>query len=225
MHIHRLLVSQPHMITDESGTWHSAIFRAPVDGPIELEQRGLVGDQVSNTTYHGSPDQAVCCHPLAHYDYWNRFYNLSTPEEKIGPGAVGENWTISNASEDELCVGDVFSVGSARVQVTGPRYPCNKQERKLKLDGFYRQTVATMRTGFYLRVLTPGIVQTGDALTLEQRPQPEVTVQRINVCVHQDFDPQEARLLMEIPEIGSYWRRILNILLEHKEYRPAKQRA
>jgi MOSC domain-containing protein YiiM len=64
-------------------------------------------------------------------------------------------------TEADVCVGDVFVVGSARVQVSGPRYPCAKQERKLGLPDFLRRTMATRRTGFYLRVLTPGTVQAG----------------------------------------------------------------
>src|SRR5690349_15339970 len=132
IYIHTLLVGQPQEITDAKGTWHSAIFRHSMSEPVALTKRGLAGDQVADTEHHGSPDQAVCCHPISHYDYWNVAYGLEG-ERKIGPGGVGENWTLSNVTEREVCVGDIFAVGSARVQVTGPRFPCTKQQRKLKL--------------------------------------------------------------------------------------------
>jgi len=93
--IHTLLIGQPQTITDEQGTWRSAIFRTPVGEPIELHQRGLAGDQVADTDNHGSPDQAVCCHPLVHYQYWNNVYGLTHPGATLGPGSVGENWTLS----------------------------------------------------------------------------------------------------------------------------------
>ena len=178
--IHAIFIGQPKTITDTAGTWTSAIFRETVHVPVEVTMRGLVGDTVADTKHHGSPDQAVCCHPLEHYEYWNGEYNLrdeAAPGHRpVGPGGVGENWTIARANEQTICVGDIYRVGSARVQVAGPRVPCSKQERKLGLPDFLNRTRATMRTGFYLRVLAPGVVQPGDALLLEARPNPHITV-------------------------------------------------
>jgi MOSC domain-containing protein YiiM len=213
--VHSLLIGQPQMITDERGTWQSAIFRTPISEPVELQMRGLAGDQVADTANHGSPDQAVCCHPLAHYTFWNEVYGLSTPGTMLGPGSVGENWTLSDVTEHDVCVGDIYKVGdgTARVQVSGPRYPCTKQERKLKLPEFHRRILETMRTGFYVRVLTPGMVQIGVGWVLEQRPQPELTVHAVNVCAHQAFDRDFAQRLLETPELGSGWKRIFKAWL------------
>ena len=154
--IHTQLIGEPQTVADERGEWRSAIFRQPADGPVELRDHGLVGDQVADTKNHGKPDQAVCCHPLDHYAYWNELYENDAPDRILGPGSVGENWTLTGVTEHDISVGDVFSVGSARVQVSGPRQPCTKQERKLKLPGFHRRTIETLRTGFYLWVLKPG---------------------------------------------------------------------
>ena len=97
----------PRNLSDESGTWRSSIFRERVDGPIELGERGLAGDKVADTRNHGSPDQAVCAHSLAHYDHWNEFYGL-TGDAALGPGGVGENWTVEGALEADLCIGDIL---------------------------------------------------------------------------------------------------------------------
>jgi MOSC domain-containing protein YiiM len=212
--IHTLLVGQPQTHTDARGEWRSAIYRTPVAEPVLLEARGLVGDQVADTANHGRPDQAVCCHPLAHYAYWNTVYKLTTPERQLGPGSVGENWTLSDVTEEDVCVGDIYAVGEARVQVAGPRYPCIKQERKVGLPGFLLRTKATLRTGFYLRVLTPGPVQAGDAWTLEDRPHPGVTVQRLNACGHRAPDPEFARAVVDLPELSPTWQRILQAQLD-----------
>ena len=214
IHIHTQLIGQPQSITDRRGTWSSAIFRRPITGPVELQHRGLVGDQVADTEHHGSPDQAVCCHPLGHYVYWNRVYALDTADTMLGPGSVGENWTLSDATEQDLCIGDVFAVGDARVRVSGPRYPCTKQERKLKLPMFHRRTLQTLRTGLYLRVLTPGTVRVGDAWRLEDRPHPGLTVHRINERAHRTFDPDFARRLQEVPELAPGWKRIFRLKLD-----------
>lgn len=211
--IHRIFIGQPQTRTDTHGTWTSAIFRSPVAGPVALTERGLAGDQVADTANHGSVYQAVCCHPLAHYAAWNADYGLTEPGTQLGPGSVGENWTLSDGTEVDVCVGDIFTVGSARVQVSAPRYPCTKQERKLGLPEFHRRTMATMRTGFYLRVLTPGMVQAGDAWVLEAHPHPELTIERINASVHRAFDPDFVRAAMTVPELAPGWKRIYQMKL------------
>ncbi len=209
--IHTLLLGLPKTLQDENGTWYSAIFRQSFAGPVQLEQRGLAGDQVADTRNHGSLNQAVCCHPLDHYAYWNAAFGLDTPERQLGPGSVGENWTLSGATEGDICVGDIYRVGSARVQVTAPRYPCMKQERKVGLPGFLNRTKETMRTGFYLRVLTPGTVQAGDELKLEERMYPEQTIYHLNACVHQTFDPAFAERSLAVPELAEGWKRIIQM--------------
>ena len=42
--IHSVYIGQPQMITDAQGTWRSSIYRTQVEGPVQLEIAGLVGD-------------------------------------------------------------------------------------------------------------------------------------------------------------------------------------
>lgn len=215
--IHTQLIGQPQTMTDARGTWRSAIYRTPVAEPVYLQPRGLAGDQVADTKHHGSHDQAVCCHPLAHYDFWNRFYQLNSAETKLGPGSVGENWTLSNATEADVAVGDIFQVGEATVQVSAPRYPCSKQERKLKLPNFFKEVMAAQRTGFYLRVLTPGMVQVGDALKLVERPNPIFTIQLINQNTLSTPDVELVQQMLALPELSDGWKKILEYKLGNQE--------
>lgn len=114
-------------------------------------------------------------------------------------------------------MGDTYAVGTALVQVTGPRFPCTKQQRKLKLDKFHKRTIATLRTGLYLRVLQPGTVQAGDEWLLEDRRYPQMTVQRLNEVGHHTFDPDFARRALDVPELSSTWRYIMQVLLKKHE--------
>jgi len=214
--IHTLLLGQPQLLTDARGEWRSAIFRTPTTEPVALGELGLAGDQVADTEHHGSFDQAVCCHLLAHYDYWNAVYAKVLAERRLGPGSVGENWTLSGVTELEACVGDVYTAGTAQVQISAPRYPCSKQERKVQLPGFRQRTVETLRTGWYLRVLAPGVVQAGDELRLVERPQPKLTVQRVNENMHSNFDPVFAQKLLDTPELAAGWKRMLEKKLSYE---------
>ncbi|MCB8924543.1 MAG: MOSC domain-containing protein [Ardenticatenaceae bacterium] len=209
--IHTQLIGQPQTNTDARGTWQSAIFRTPVAEPLLLQTRGLSGDQVADTKNHGSLDQAVCCHPSAHYDFWNDFYQLAD-DAKLSPGSVGENWTLTNYTEADVAVGDIFKVGSAVVQVSAPRYPCMKQERKLGLPNFLQEVLAHKRTGFYLRVLTPGEVKVGDELQLVERPNPIFTIQLVNENTMGTPDADVVEQLLALPTLSEGWKRIL----EHK---------
>ena len=203
--IEALLIGQPKTITDAKGEWRSAIFRESVVGPVALELRGLEGDQVGDTKHHGSPDQAVCCQPLSHYSHWNTLFGAN-----LMPGAVGENWTLSDVDETSVCIGDIYGVGTARVQVSAPRYPCSKQERKTAIPGFLKAIRAEKKTGWYLRVLTTGTVQAGDALVLEARPQPNTTLAELNQAV---LGEEWERALIEkhlaLPELSKGWKNIL----------------
>lgn len=215
--IHTQLVGQPQTMTDQRGTWRSAIFRTPVTEPVYLQQRGLAGDQVADTKHHGSRDQAVCCHPIVHYDFWNNLYQLNDPQKRLGPGSVGENWTLTQATEADVAVGDIFRVGEATVQVSAPRYPCAKQERKLKLPNFLNEVLASQRTGFYLRVLTPGMVQVGDELQLLERPNPIFTIQLINQNTLGTPDEALVRQMLALPTLADGWKKILEHKLKNRE--------
>jgi MOSC domain-containing protein YiiM len=206
--IEAIFVGEPRSITDEKGTWLSAIYRTRVEGPIELGERGLAGDQVADTKNHGRPGQAVCVHPIIHYDFWNAAYELEA-EHSLGPGSVGENWTISGGDEETVFCGDVYRVGTAVVQVSGPRGPCWKQERKLGLDGFLKRTIDSMRTGFYLRVLQTGKVNTGDKWELENRFNDPVSVKLVNQAAYRGVETNVLERIVRAEGVVPEWKEII----------------
>jgi len=206
--IEAIFVGEPKSITDEKGTWLSAIYRTRVEGPIELRERGLAGDQVADTKNHGRPGQAICVHPIIHYGFWNAAYDLEG-ERSLGPGSVGENWTISGGDEETVFCGDVYRVGTAIVQVSGPRMPCWKQERKLGLRGFLKRTMDSMRTGFYLQVLKPGTLNTGDNWDLERRSNEEISVSLVNQAAYRGLEPEVLDRVMKAESVVPGWKEIL----------------
>jgi MOSC domain-containing protein YiiM len=206
--IEAIFVGEPKSITDEKGTWLSAIYRTRVEGPIELGERGLAGDQVADTKNHGRPGQAVCVHPIMHYDFWNAAYELEG-ERSLCPGSVGENWPISGGDEETVFCGDVYKVGTAIVQVSGPRGPCWKQERKLGLDGFLKRTIDSMRTGFYLRVSQTGKVNTGDKWELENRFNDPVSVNLVNQAAYRGVESDVLERIMRAEGVVPEWKEII----------------
>jgi MOSC domain-containing protein YiiM len=206
-----VFIGGPKDMHDEAGreAWRSSIARDPVAGPAVLETRGFAGDQATQS-YHGHPDSAVCLHSLTHYEFWNTHYGLS-----LRPGIVGENLTLDTWDERTICAGDIFRIGSARLQISGPRTPCDTQARRVGVANWIELTLREARTGLYARVLTPGTLQAGDEVTLDHRPNPGLTIESLTRCYFQDFDPALARQLAQAEGLMPWWQqRFAKRLLE-----------
>lgn len=182
--------------------WRSAIFKDPVEGPVWLSTKGLNGDAVTEVD-HGGSDQAVLGYGADHYTAWRT--ELSLPNLKHG--AFGENFTLSRQNEDSVCVGDIYSVGEARLQVTMPRNPCWKLNRRFRLPDIVERVHAQVRGGWYLRVLAEGFVERGNFMVLDDRPHPEWTVVRAYRAYHGRVqDRESAAALAACPSLSSSWR-------------------
>jgi MOSC domain-containing protein YiiM len=198
--IHAVFTGQPKSITDERGTWTSSILRDRVDGPIQVSLHGLAGDRAAQP-YHGGPGAAVCVHLTDHYAFWNTRYNMS-----LEAGNVGENLTLDDLTEDQVCVGDKVRLGTALVQVSGPRVPCGNLARRIGRPDWVKLTIRENRTGFYLRVLEPGTLQAGDNWILEERINQNGSIPAINRCMYLEFDAAYARTVLEMPGLEAWWK-------------------
>ncbi len=198
--VQAVFTGTPKSITDERGTWTSSIFRDRVDGPVAISVHGLAGDKVAQP-YHGGPGAAICVHLANHYDFWNSRYKMN-----LHAGSVGENITLDELTEDDICVGDRVRLGTAIVQVSGPRVPCANLGRRIGRTDWVKLTILENRTGFYLRVLEPGAVQAGDGWVLEERVPNAASIPAINRCMYLEFDPDLARMMIEMRGLEAWWR-------------------
>ena len=96
--------------------WRTGFFKAPVAGPVWLGRLNLVGDGQANRRVHGGPDKAVLAYAASHYPMWRTELNL--PD--LPYGAFAENFTVDGQDEAAVCLGDVYAIGTARVQVSQP---------------------------------------------------------------------------------------------------------
>lgn len=184
-------------------TWVSGFRKTTVTTPVWLAYGGLRGDEQADRVHHGGVDKAVCVYPSEHYPHWKEV--LSLPQ--IGPGGLGENFTTLDLIEDEVCIGDIFEIGDAIVQVSQPRQPCWKLARRWRIKPLTALVEQTGRTGFYLRVLRHGWIEQAQKLTLLERPFPLFSVAHANRIMHhnkQDFD--EARKLVDCPALSASWK-------------------
>ena len=140
---------------------------------------------------------------IENYQLWQQ----ELGREDFRHAQFGENFTVAGMLEDQIHVGDVFQVGSARVQVTQPRVPCYKLGIKMGDPGFVKVFLRSCRVGFYLRVLQEGEVGVGDGLELVESDPQEMTVR--DICHLYYFDREnltDCKRAVRIEALSPGWR-------------------
>ncbi len=131
------------------------------------------------------------------------------------PGAFGENISTIGMTEDSVSVGDVFRLGGALVQVSQGRQPCWKLSRRFGVTDMARRVQASGRTGWYYRVLQPGMVAPGDAMVLVDRLAPEWTLHRLWHALYVDrLNLSELQGIAALDVLADGWRRYARRRLE-----------
>ena len=107
----------------------SAIAKAPLAGPVKIGFLGLEGDEQADRRVHGGPDKALHHYPHDHYARWRE--GRDGEPLLAAPGAFGENVATLGLTEEQVCIGDRFRLGSALVEISQGRQPCWKQGERL----------------------------------------------------------------------------------------------
>ena len=138
----------------------TGIFKEPVAGRVALRGHNLVGDAQADLSVHGGVDKAVYGYPSEHYAYWCEWLGV----DELPWGAFGENLTTEGLLEADVGIGDRFRIGSALLEVSQPRIPCQKLALRHARADLPKHFLASGRSGFYFRVIEPGEVGQGDAI-------------------------------------------------------------
>ncbi len=204
MRVMSLNIGKPRLLVHDGQNYTSAINKRAVDHAVALTVTGLDGDDVANHEAHGGPEQALCFYASESYGPVGEFLGV-----ELAVPSFGENITSEGMAENEVCIGDVYRIGSAGVvvQVSKPRQPCSKLARKHNrsdLPGFIHYTGFS---GFYVRVLNVGTIAPGDEIELVERKNPDLSVADTMRAM---FDPEAPRELLErlaaCAELSPGWR-------------------
>ncbi|GAA6211257.1 MOSC domain-containing protein [Hyphomicrobiales bacterium 4NK60-0047b] len=191
----------------------SAIDKSPVKGLLAFGKFGLNGDEQSDLRLHGGVEKAIHHYPFDHYKFWTDDL-LKEGVDYCGPplkkaGAFGENISTVGLTEKEVCLGDIFQLGTGVVQISQGRQPCWKLNERFGVSLMARQVQKTGRTGWYYRVLKEGVVGAGDCLCLKERLAPEWTLGRVTNLLYVDVKNFAALSeLQDLPFLAPNWRRL-----------------
>ncbi|MFA6115842.1 MAG: MOSC domain-containing protein [Sphingomonas sp.] len=187
---------------------NSAIAKSPVKGPVKIGFLGLEGDEQADLSVHGGPDKALHHYPHDHYARWGE--GRADDTVLAGPGAFGENISTHGLTEDHVCIGDRFRLGSALIEISQGRQPCWKQGERLQWPALPALMVKERRSGWYYRVIEEGTAELGDLLSMVERPLPDWTVRRVfGLLIAGDHrkDPEALAELAGMELLYDGWRR------------------
>src|SRR6266478_2343044 len=182
---------------------HTAIWKAPVRGRCRVGRLNLDGDGQGDLAGHGGEQRAVFVYQIDSYRYWER----ELGRNDFVYGQFGENFTVEGLSDDEVCIGDRYQIGSATFEVTQPRVTCYRVGIRMDDPRIPALLVSHHRPGFYLRVLREGAVQAGDEI-VPVTPGPEpLTVADVDALLYlPGHSRQRVAQALRIPALPDGWK-------------------
>jgi MOSC domain-containing protein YiiM len=191
-------VGKPRTVEWQGRAVTSAIWKEPVEGATWIEGVNVRGDDQADRRVHGGPDKAVYAYAHEDYEWW---------AERVGPlspGTFGENVTTTGIDLTHARIGDRWRLGSAVLEIAQPRTPCFKLGIRMDDATFPGLFASAGRPGVYLRVIRPGGVQAGDAITMDPAEPPAVSIHSL---VASDISEDVLRAAIADPRVPDGWRR------------------
>lgn len=154
----------------------TGIYKQPV-AAVHIDKLGIKGDIQADKRFHGGPEKALHQYALNSYEKIIKRYPLL--HKKAQPGMMGENLTATIMNDKSVCIGDIYKVGSAILQVSSARIPCWKIDAKFKQPELNEFVRIQQICGWYYRVIESGEITINDSIVLEERCNPEISIDTI----------------------------------------------
>ena len=195
----RVAVGRPRAVAGprEDEATSTAIWKEPVEGPVDVGPENLAGDEQADRVHHGGPEKSVYAYGEEDLAWWCA--ELGTVDDQV----FGQNLTTAGYDLREAVVGERWLIGTALFEVVQPRIPCFKLGMRAGDRGMPRRFVKAERPGVYLRVVRTGTLAAGDEVTVLDRPEHGVGVAEVFSIYH--HDRARAARLLEAPGLPSWY--------------------
>lgn len=184
----------------------TGIFKRAAPAPWNISKTGLVGDHQGDLVHHGGPEKALHHYPREHcFSFMREHQSLAAALDVIP--AFGENISTTGMTERDVCVGDIYRLGTTVLQVSQGRQPCWKLNEKFKKSDMAVLVQTTGRTGWYYRVLETGKVMPGDAFALLERTRPDWPLARlIRLIYSRSLSRSDLAEVADMQDLAQSWR-------------------
>ena len=133
----------------------------------QVSRLGVDGDAQNDKRGHGGPDRAVCIFPI------ELIRALQREGHPIDVGTVGENLTIEGIDWSLVVPGALLKVGDVvELEIASFTNPC-KTIKESFIEGKFVRIAEKLHPGWsrvYARVLTEGLVRSGDPVEVAPPP-------------------------------------------------------
>lgn len=154
----------------------SSIIKSPFD-TLNIVEDGAIEDEQGNKKLHGGPYMAV--HQYAQKAYQKLNAQFPASEVPFDIGTIGENLSIPEMTDTNVFIGDVFKIGTCKLQVVSPRAPCSKINQRYGIKSIDQFIYQNNITGWYYSVLENGQISVGDEVSLLEQSEVKISVQQI----------------------------------------------
>lgn len=150
----------------------TGFFKKPIDeSSIRVTMSGLEGDTriIRNTKKWA----AVSAFPEENYNFWREQrikHGVVQDNQNFQFGFFSENLSLSGLLDSEIYRGDTIKIGNVVLEVTVPRIPCFKFEATMGYKGAMIDMLKHSKSGFYMKVLSPGIISKDDEVIVIPGP-------------------------------------------------------
>ena len=195
-------------------TYKTSYRKKSIQEAQYVNSLGLEEDNQSDKEVHGGADRAICVFTQGAYDFFKDKHNIGLPT-----CALGENITLLDCNDSDVCVGDVYSCGEAVFEVTQPRQPCWIISSILGIKKLTALIVKEGKSGFYLRVIKEGKISKDDEFKLLERKNEKFNIEYLNKCYYNAKDNQEQiKEILECKELSDSYRSDLQKRYKNKEF-------
>jgi MOSC domain-containing protein YiiM len=143
---------------------------------------------------------AVYAYAAEDYAWWSERLGVA-----VGPGTFGENLTLEGVDLQACAVGEAWAVGTTRLRVTQPRFPCFKLGIRMGDAGFVERFAAARRFGAYFAIEGSGSIGAGDDARRLARPDEVLTIAEF-IAANEDADVDLLRRLADHALVPDAWR-------------------
>lgn len=196
-------VGMPKDVAWQGKTVHTGVWKHPVAGPQMVRRLNIDGDGQGDRNGHGGEQRAVLVYQLDSYKHWRQHLG----RDDFSYGMFGENLTVDGLPDDEVCIGDRYRIGEAEFEVSQPRVTCYRVGMRLGEPQMPALLVAHHRPGFYMRVITEGRIQAGDAIVKTTTGPGALSVADTDALLYlPDRDADKLRAALRIPALSPGWQ-------------------
>jgi ferredoxin-NADP reductase/MOSC domain-containing protein YiiM len=204
-------VGLPRDVTWNGKTVRTAVWKSSVEGRQLVRKLNVVGDAQADLAGHGGEQRAVFVYQMDSYRYWESFLG----RKDFIFGQFGENFTVEQLPDDEVCIGDRYRIGGAIFEVTQPRVTCFRVGIRMDEPRMAALLVAHHRPGFYLRVLQEGEVGAGDDIVKITDGPDRISVADVDALLYlPGHSSEQLQRALRIPALSKGWQSSFEAMLQ-----------